>query len=207
MACRHGVLFPSAACGAYWPIAIRCLSLGPVPSIGGGAHRPLTTLCLSPLVLSFPLYFPFLSLRRLCQPAPGLPLSYRPVSGPHGGGQLTWFLRAPTCCSPGSQAGAAWAGTLSPLIIACPPELLCASQGTSPPLLSAPSAPPLSCQENYPADAHPSALKSVLESTNPRMDSEGAIWMHLVNGTGNSPSSGTADPRSSQAGQVIRGLR
>ena len=35
----------------------------------------------------------------------------------------------------------------------------------------------------------------------------GCIWMHLVNGTGNSPVSGTADPRSSQTGQVIRGLR
>ena len=33
------------------------------------------------------------------------------------------------------------------------------------------------------------------------------IWMPLVNGTGNSPVSGTADPRSSQTGQVIRGLR
>ena len=35
------------------------------------------------------------------------------------------------------------------------------------------------CQENYPADAHPSALKSVLESANPRMDSEcasGCTW-------------------------------
>ena len=32
-------------------------------------------------------------------------------------------------------------------------------------------------------------------------------WMPLVNGTGNSPVSGTADPRSSQTGQVIRGLR
>ena len=31
--------------------------------------------------------------------------------------------------------------------------------------------------------------------------------MHLVNGTGNSLISGTADPRSSQTGQVIRGLR
>ena len=30
------------------------------------------------------------------------------------------------------------------------------------------------CQENDPADAHPSALNSVLESANPRMDSEGA---------------------------------
>ena len=41
-ACRLGVL--SAAGGAYWPTAIRCPSLGPSPSIGGGAHRPLTTL-------------------------------------------------------------------------------------------------------------------------------------------------------------------
>ena len=32
------------------------------------------------------------------------------------------------------------------------------------------------------------------------------IWMPLVNGTGNSPVSGTADPRSSPTGQVIRGL-
>ena len=34
----------------------------------------------------------------------------------------------------------------------------------------------------------------------------GCMWMPLVNGTGNSPVSGTADPRSSQTGQVIRGL-
>ena len=33
------------------------------------------------------------------------------------------------------------------------------------------------------------------------------LWMHPVNGTGNSPVSGTADHRSSQTGQVIRGLR
>ena len=33
------------------------------------------------------------------------------------------------------------------------------------------------------------------------------LWMPLVNGTGNSPVSMTADPRSSQTGQVIRGLR
>ena len=34
-------------------------------------------------------------------------------------------------------------------------------------------------QENYPADAHPYAHKSVLESANPRMDSEcasGCTW-------------------------------
>ena len=40
-------VFSSAAGGAYWPIAIRCPSLGPFPSIGGGAHRPLTSLCPS----------------------------------------------------------------------------------------------------------------------------------------------------------------
>ena len=42
------------------------------------------------------------------------------------------------------------------------------------------------CQENYPADAHPSALKSVLESANPAQTRS----VHLVNGTGNSPSPG-----------------
>ena len=42
-----GVLFSSAAGSAYWPIAIRCPSLGPFPSVGGGAHRPPTALCLS----------------------------------------------------------------------------------------------------------------------------------------------------------------
>ena len=39
--------------------------------------------------------------------------------------------------------------------------------------------PPAPCQDNYPADAHPSAHKSVLESANPRMDSEcasGCPW-------------------------------
>ena len=39
-----GVLFLSAAGGAYWPVAVRCPSLGPFPSIGAGAHRPLTAL-------------------------------------------------------------------------------------------------------------------------------------------------------------------
>ena len=43
MACRLCVLFSSAAGRAYWPTAIRCPSLGPFSSIGGGAHRPLTT--------------------------------------------------------------------------------------------------------------------------------------------------------------------
>ena len=75
---------------------------------------------------------------------------------------------------------------------------------------SLPPPPPVvirsPCQDNDPADAHTSAHKSVLESANPRMDSE-CIWMHLVNGMGNSPVSGTADPWSSQTGQVIRGLR
>ena len=39
-----GVMISSAAGGAYWPIAIRCPSLGPFPSVGGGAHRLLTAL-------------------------------------------------------------------------------------------------------------------------------------------------------------------
>ena len=43
-----GVLFSSVAGGAYRPIAIRCPSLGPSPSAGGGAHQPLTT-CALPL--------------------------------------------------------------------------------------------------------------------------------------------------------------
>ena len=47
LACRHGVLFLSAAGSAYWPITIRCPSLGTFPSIGGGTHRPLTALCPS----------------------------------------------------------------------------------------------------------------------------------------------------------------
>ena len=61
VACRLGVLFASAAGGAYWPIAIRCPSLGPFPSIGGGAHRPLTALCPSSSSLSC------LSLSALCR--------------------------------------------------------------------------------------------------------------------------------------------
>ena len=49
------------------------------------------------------------------------------------------------------------------------------------------------CQENYPADAHPSALKSVLESANP-------AWTQSVHldapgqQHGQQPVSGTADP-------------
>ena len=39
-----GVMISCAAGGACWPIAIRCPSLGPFPSIGSGAHRLLTTL-------------------------------------------------------------------------------------------------------------------------------------------------------------------
>ena len=48
-------------------------------------------------------------------------------------------------------------------------------------------------QENDPADAHPSAHKSVLESANPH-GLGGCIWMHRVNGTGNSPSPGRPTP-------------
>ena len=64
-------------------------------------------------------------------------------------------------------------------------------------------APRSPCQESYCADAHPSAHKSVLEPATPAWTGR----VHLVNGTGNSPVSETADPRSSQTGQVIRGLR
>ena len=52
------------------------------------------------------------------------------------------------------------------------------------------------CQENYPADAHPSAHKLVLESANP-------AWTRSVpldapgQRHGQQPGSGTADPRSS----------
>ena len=62
-------VFWSAAAGAHWPFATYCPSLGPSPSIGGGTHRPLTTpVPFLPLLgLSFPLYFPFLPLGRLCQ--------------------------------------------------------------------------------------------------------------------------------------------
>ena len=49
------------------------------------------------------------------------------------------------------------------------------------------------CQENDPADAHPSAHKSVLESAN-RHGLGVCIWMHLVNGTGDSPSLGRPTP-------------
>ena len=50
------------------------------------------------------------------------------------------------------------------------------------------------CQGNYPADAHPSALKSMLESANPSHGLGVCIWMHLVNGTGNGPSPGRPTP-------------
>ena len=58
---------------AYWPIAIRCLFLGPFTFIDGGANRPLTTVC--PSSSSLP-YLPlsaslsFLSLGQLCQRSP-----------------------------------------------------------------------------------------------------------------------------------------
>ena len=64
----------------------------------------------------------------------------------------------------------------------------------------------LSCQENDPADAHPSAHRSVLESAN-------RAWTRSVHldapgqRHGQQPVSVTADPRSSQTGQVIEGLR
>ena len=86
---RHvGVLFSSAAGGAYWPIAICCPSLGPFPSVGSGAYRPLTALCPSSPSLAYPslstsLSFPLVGCANA---APGLSPFPCSVSGPHGGG-------------------------------------------------------------------------------------------------------------------------
>ena len=71
LACRHGVLFSSAAGSACWPIAIRRPSLGPFPFIGGGAHRPLTTQCPSSSSL------PYLSLSTSLS----VPLAFPSVGG------------------------------------------------------------------------------------------------------------------------------
>ena len=65
--------------------------------------------------------------------------------------------------------------TLSPTALdsGCTAQYCTRRYGTPPPPIRTP------CQENYPADAHPSAHKSVLESANPRMDSEcasGCSW-------------------------------
>ena len=62
------------------------------------------------------------------------------------------------------------------------------------------------CHENGPADAHTGAHKSVLSRHTP----QGTRSVHLDapgHRHGQQPVSGTADPRSSQTGQVIRGLR
>ena len=59
------------------------------------------------------------------------------------------------------------------------------------------------CQENCPADAHPSAHKSVLESANP-------AWTRSVHldapGQQHGQQPGDSRPQSSQTGQVIQGL-
>ena len=52
--CCLGMLFSSAAGGAYWLSAIRCPSLEPSSSAGGGAHRPLGPLCPSSPSLPYP---------------------------------------------------------------------------------------------------------------------------------------------------------
>ena len=49
------------------------------------------------------------------------------------------------------------------------------------------------CQENYPADAHPSAQVSAGVGKPPHGLGV-CIWMYLVNGTGNSPSPGQPTP-------------
>ena len=87
-----GASFSSAAAGAPWPIANHCPSLGPPPSIGGGAHRPLTapasSLSLLGPILSclppFPFPWPFppsavvpIGLSQpLRPPSPSLALSF-----------------------------------------------------------------------------------------------------------------------------------
>ena len=63
------------------------------------------------------------------------------------------------------------------------------------------------CQEHDPADAHPQRAQVGAGVGKPPHGLGVCIWMHPVNGTGQQPVSGTADPRSSQTGQVIRGLR
>ena len=47
-----------------------------------------------------------------------------------------------------------------------------------------------SCQENCPADAHPSGAQVSAGVSQPPHGLRVCIWMHLVNGTGNSPSPG-----------------
>ena len=89
-------MFSSAAGGAYWPIAIHCPSLGPFPSIGGGAHQPhhpVTFLFLP--ALSFPLHFPFLSLG-LSLHRPWCPLDSHHSFAFHSLGRLC--QRSPRTC-------------------------------------------------------------------------------------------------------------
>ena len=50
------------------------------------------------------------------------------------------------------------------------------------------------CQENYPTDAHPSAHKSLLESANPRKDSEGASGCPWSTARATAPSPGRPTP-------------
>ena len=73
LADRHFLPFP-------WTLSLqtrRCPS---------ASHHLVSFLSL--LGLSFPLYFPFLSLGRFCQRSPRLSLFYCSVLGPHKGGQL-----------------------------------------------------------------------------------------------------------------------
>ena len=51
------------------------------------------------------------------------------------------------------------------------------------------------CQENDPADAHPSAHKSVLQSANPRMDSECTSGCTWSTARATAPSPGRLTPR------------
>ena len=101
----------AAAGRAYWLIAIGCPSLGPFPSIGGGAHQPLTTLCPSSSSLlnfsvSTSLCFPLVSC---ANGARGLSLFQCSLSGPQRGGQLPLLLaRCIQAVIPKRQCGTQW---------------------------------------------------------------------------------------------------
>ena len=137
----------------------------------------------------------------------------------------------------GGGRGALDVGHGSPLSLAWPPAAFAAGNGPHdgggaaqpPPRAHSPAAPcsglggrapPRHCTCGGSVFCCPATAACSAGPPSPRTDAQvgagvgkplhglgGCIWMPLVNGTGNSPVSGTADPRSSQTGQVIRGLR
>ena len=92
----------SGAVGADWPIATYCPSLGPFPSISGGAHRPLTALCPPSPSLARPSLStsPSFPLVGCANTAPGLSLFHCSMSGPHGGGVGVLAPPPPPCDIP-----------------------------------------------------------------------------------------------------------